>query len=552
MESTRIQLGPGVVGLVVAGLVVVAGCDEPPATADAGTDAGSTPQDAGPPPQDTGPPAQDTGVDTGIDAGIDAGAPDGGGLVVPDTYTFESRFEPGASSVAYSGQVARQVLLADLRRFMDTLTDPIRSGTYVARDVDGDGTTDTMAQTVRYDIGYWYDARASERVDDPHRLSDPSSPMFVQTTYGELSRTAFLREKVAGQADAATDHRDWSTRFVGFRDASLFRGASIDVSTPHGLLEAIFSTLAANAQDESEGILRRDPGGALLPVHLTADGLHLGQLAEKFMLGALAFQQAADKYLDDEEGDPGVGLLAPNTRSGTNRYTALEHAWDEGYGYFGAPRHASRIALADLVGMSRAFDGDSDGRIDLMSEWLFPTARYAALRDNGSAAGARTSFFAAAERAFRTGRAIIAGAGETLTPDEMAAVRAQRDIAIQNWERALAATAISYLNAVIRHTLAIGTPSYSFAAHAGAWSEMKAFALAFQFHRRSPMLEMEGGEERFVRLHRLLRDAPALADDPPDERRAYVSDLLTARSLLGRAYGFADANLGDAMGVGGW
>jgi hypothetical protein len=537
--------------LAAVGGIVLAACGNSAGTSDAATDGGSGPVDTGPPGErDAGATADasDGGADSG-DGATDRGL---GGLTVPETYSFESRFMPGTSSVAYGGQVARQVLIADLVDFMESLSEEIRAGRYVARDVDGDGRTDTMAQTVRYDLGYWYDARAIEREGDRHHLEVDPPLTFVQTTYGELSRTAYLREKVAGQNDAAVDHRDWSTRFVGFRDASVFRGASVDPSSPHGLLEVIFSTLAENAEDEAEGRIRRDPSGHPLPAHLTERGLDLAELAENFMLGAIAFSQAADKYLDDDERNPGVGLLAPNTRAGTNPYTALEHAWDEGYGYFGAPRHASRIPLADLVGTSRAFDGNGDLRIDLMSEWLFKTARYAARRDMESAPSARTSFFADAERAFRTGRAIIARAGETLTAAEMEALRAQREIVIQAWERALAANVVHYLNATIRQTLAIGTPDYDFEAHAAAWSEMKVFSMAAQFHRRSPMLVTEGGEERIVTLHRLLRDAPVLADASEAERRSYVTDLLTARSLLARAYGFDAANLGDAMGRGGW
>jgi hypothetical protein len=548
------------------------GCGSPAITpVDGGRDAGprtdSAVADAGPRP-DGGPVVEDGGVDTdggdvdsdGGDGGI--GGDDGGGEIpVPATYAFDSRFEPGTSSVSYSGQVARQVLALDLRRFIDSretaINDPVAP--YVPRDVDEDGTA-TMAETVLADLLHLVDDTAAERAEDPHGIVPPASTTLIQETYGDLSATAYLRDKIAGN-DASTDHRVWSTDFVGFSDGSGFRAAAgvpVDVSSPTGLLMAIFTTIAANAQDAYDTNPRLGPGSIELRVHETAEGLHLGQLAEKFLLGAINFSQGADDYLDDEAEDVGKGLLSPNTRDtsgGTPRaYTTLEHAWDEGYGYFGAPRHAATIDLATLIGDSRFFDGNADSMIDLTSEYLFPTARYAALREDGAADGAPAPFFTDAERAFRAGRTIIANAGETLTEEELGDLREQRDIVVRSWEGALAASTITYLNRVIQSTLAIDAvgASYDFRAHIGAWSELKAFSLAYQFHRGSPMLVEDAGEERFVTFHALIGDAPVLSTATPAARVAYVADLIAARTLLADAYGMDPANVGDAMGTGGF
>lgn len=496
----------------------------------------------------------DGGCTTCADGGeLDGGAPDGS-VPVPATYTFTSRYDTGASSVGYSGQAARQVLIHDLVAFIETRTEAI-DGTpsYEPRDVDGDAVVDSMTETVLFDLDYYYGRSAADRQDDPHGLLDVTPPP-VQQDYGDLSTTAILRDKLAGNDTSMTEHRDWSTDFRGISDASLFRG-TVDLSSPEGVLDAAFATIAANADDRSQGIARVGPGGEDLPVHITERGLNLAELVEKLLLGALAFDQAADEYLDDQAEDPGVGLLSPNTRDGTNPYTTLEHAWDEGYGYFGIPRHASGIALTDLVGASRAFDGDGDSMTDLTSEYLFSTGRYAAQRDVSSGMrSAPTTFFADAERAFRTGRAIIAATpeGETIPAATLAAIQAQRDVALGAWERAIAASVVRYLNGVIQQTLAIGTAAYALETHVGQWTEAKAFALAFQFHRGSPMLVAEGGEERFVTLHALLGDAPVLADATEPERTAYLEDLRAARALLGAAFGFDAANLGGDDGTGGW
>jgi hypothetical protein len=194
--------------------------------------------------------------------------------------------------------------------------------------------------------------------------------------------------------------------------------------------------------------------------------------------------------------------------------------------------------------------------IDLRSEYLFPTARYAALRDDGSAAAARTSFFADADEAFRTGRALIAATpeGATIPEETLTRLREQRDIIVEAWEATLAASTITYINDVIQWELAIDAVggTYDYARHAAAWSEMKAFSLAFQFNRRSPMLAAEGGTERFVTFQELLGNAPVLATATPADRTAYVADLIAARTLLATAFGFDPANVGDATGMMGW
>lgn len=552
---------------VISAIAALGACDgTSPSGLDAGTDAAG-PEDAGG--LDAGP-RDDAGAQDDADVLPDAVVPDGGGaLVVPETYDFESRFEPGASSVAYSGQVARQLLALDLGRFIEDLGEAIGDcgdGPYDPRDLDADGTPETMAETVLADIALLFDAPTAARHARAHDAPGlPAGTTATPATYGEISMTAYIREKVAGN-DASTDHRDWTTEFVGFRSTAPFRalpGETVDVSSPTGLLTAIFTTVAMNAEDAYACRPRTGPGGVELPVHVSDAGHDLAELVEKILFGAMNFSQGLDDYLDDEPEDVGKGLLAPNTRDGAatptpQPYTTLEHHWDEGYGYFGAPRHASRIPLDMLVGSTRGFDANGDMTIDVRSEYLFPLARYAALREARSAAAARTPFFTDAERAFRTGRAIIAASpeGETLAPETLAALREQRDIIARAWEGALAASTISYINRVIQQTLAIDTPgmpvTYDFAAHAGAWSEMKGFALSFQFHRRSPMLVREGGEERFVTLHGLLGDRPVTAAATASERAAYVADLIAARTLIGNAFGFDPANLGDEMGRGGW
>lgn len=485
--------------------------------------------------------------DSGMaDAMVDGGAtdagprPDGGGeVIVPPTYEFESRFTPGTSSVSHSGQTARHVLIADLSAYIGSLTGAIDSGSV-------DPTTGAVAAT----LVYYLEDSAAERAADPIRLSTGTTTPVLQTTYGELSTTAFLLEKVAGN-DAVTDHRDWSTEFRGWSDASVFRGTP-DVSTPTALTRSLFATIDANAIDHGNGIARLDPLGAELPVHVTAEGIDLQQLTQKLLLMALTFSQGADDYLDDEAEDTTKGLLSPNTRDGTSAYTTLEHAWDEGWGYFGGAADYGMTPLDTLTGSTPFRDTSMDGRISLFTEYNFGASTNAAKRDSGSAASARTMYVMQADTAFRRGRAIIAAAGETLTAEELTALRAERDAALAAWEAALAATVVHYINDVLRDMGAFGTAEYVFVDHAKHWSELKGFALGFQFNRRSPMLEDDAGMERFVRFHALIGDRPVLSTADAGDITAYRAALVSARDILQTAYSFDAANMGDADGVGGW
>ena len=52
---------------------------------------------------------------------VDSGSGGSTTIDIPTAYVFDSRFNEGESSVAYSGQVVRNLLLQDLKIFIDNL-----------------------------------------------------------------------------------------------------------------------------------------------------------------------------------------------------------------------------------------------------------------------------------------------------------------------------------------------------------------------------------------------------------------------------------------------
>ena len=122
-----------------------------------------------------------------------------------------------------------------------------------------------------------------------------------------------------------------------------------------------------------------------------------------------------------------------------------------------------------------------------------------------------------------------------------------RDQALMAWEKAISATVIHFINDTLQDMNTFGTSNYSFSIHAKHWGKMKGFALGLQFNPHSPV-----SDSNFDIIHGLFGDAPVLSNASAEEIESYKADLVTARSLMGTAYGFATENLGDDTGENGW
>ncbi len=469
--------------------------------------------------KDDGGPDADTDADTDVDTDTDADADTDAD--VPDTYTFDSRFEAG-SSVSYSGQVMRHLLIADLAAHLDGLTSRLDTGAFfpVAGDVEAE-----------LDFYFSFDSATSGSVD----LLSTTSPPAAQSRWDDVASDKDLVGKLAGN-DAEGQHEDWSTAFVGWDQPG--------VTTPESLVRTWFAEIDAAAVARSNGDVPLDPTGAPLgAVHVSADGRDRRQLLQKFLLGAVAFSQGTDDYLDDDL--PGSGLLADNAAAEEGEpFTPLEHAWDEGFGYYGAARDT--LALGDEAAADPTYaDLDGDGAIDLLSEVAWGHAQNAAKRDLGAVDP--TDLSTDAFEAFVAGRHLITAADGPLDDAALDELRGHRDRAVEAWEAAVGATVVHYVNDTLKVMATFGTPAYDFGEHAKVWSELKGFALTPQFNPRSPLTAAE-----FERLHALLGTAPVLPDAPPAEVEGYRQALLDARELVGTAYGFDPANLGDEDGENGW
>lgn len=449
---------------------------------------------------------------TAITTLVLAACSDSDGLRVPAQYEFDSKFVEGESSVAYQGQICRHVLITAL--------------TNAVRDPDAISTEAYRGDNVPYFDDTIVGALAEQSTAQILGLQLPVPA--GQGTLGELCGGKHLAEKYAGN-DAVTDHRDWTTQFAGvngyFNAETYFR-----------------DLLTAASEQAAQGT--NAPGA---PHYVSPEGIDYAQMVQKLLLGAVAFSQAADDYVDSDAATPGKGLRAAFEQAGDATYAVIEHQIDEGYGYFGAARdYASRSDENNRVGV---FDDNGDGFIDLNSEFNFGASTNAAKRDVGSADEAKTDFTGQGFGAFKRLRALVTDAEQTLADmdaSRSADVLAARDEAMNAWEGAIAATVVHYINDTLNDLEAFGNGQGDIEDLAKHFSEMKAFALGLQFNPRSPLLQpvsAEDSTERFVRVHELLRDNPPCVAGLCTNDEQYRDDLLAARAIFGEAYGFAQVNL---------
>lgn len=447
-------------------------------------------------------------------------------ITVPSTYTFQSRFST-ESSVVYSGQIARQVLIQGLTDEIGSgLADKISSGLI---------TSSTSVEDVIAILDSYYTGGTAALADEPITIT--TTPATLQATYGDISSNADLVSKTAGN-DSVTDHRNWT--------GGDFKGW--DAASPQALIQEWFGIIAANAVAQANGEQRVAPGtGAPLTIYQTDDGLDLKQLVQKFLLGAITFSQGTDDYLDDDVSDKGLRTDNTQPAGDTNPYTALEHQFDEGFGYFGAARNYNDYTDNEIAGSSGRDefssgynDANGDGRIDLMSEFNFGASTNAAKRDRGSSTG--TDFTKTVFDNLLAGRALISGANDALTDAQMTELKGYRDTIVSGWEKALAATVVHYINDTLGDMASFGTDDYSYSDHVKHWGEMKGFALGLQFNPRSPLHAADGNnasQTQFETFHALVSNRPVLATADEDTVAAYANHLQQARDLLQAAYGFA-------------
>jgi len=467
---------------------------------------------------------------------------------IPTTYAFNSSITEGESSVSYTGQTARQLLMLGLVDAMSRLTE--RPGEESAVDnelslyINGDG-----ADATPHD----FDVKAGE-------------PVIPGPNYGDISTGKNLDGKIAGGNGEGGGE---TKSLIGAGFFGWTTGMDAD-PLPIELVNYFIDRMAAEATDGTTPTVSvvGNPAVSLDSVTTDANGLNYRQLMQKFLTGAVSLSQGTNDYFQTD-------YAAALDQEGTKPYGAGEHDFDEAFGYYGGARNMNDFTDDEAAGKGGRDgfgngynDANADGSIDVRSEVVLGHAQNCAKRDRGSKGEdgvARTDFSKEVFDAFLIGRKIIgnATAAGSYSDAESTALQAQIKIASVGWEKCVAATVVHYINDVTGDMGKFVAPDFAdlknFNDLSKHWGEMKGFALALQFSPASPFRDgsVAGIDVEDLRLMlSLLGDAPVLADGSQGGVAAtgtaqaaidaYLADLQTARGILEEAYTF------DSAVVAGW
>ena len=396
-------------------------------------------------------------------------------METPTEFVFESRFEEhaGESSVSYSGQVVRNLLVNDIKSL-------------IASNVGG-GNTATINSMMAN--------------DDPNlAIYTGSSLNTLQTKYHDIS-TSQLNDRLA----AVTSYTD-----PGY---------------------------SANAQDMITGWIAESEGYSVRP-----GGLDLGQMTQKVMWGAIAYWQGTSKYMSKIPNDD-------NTMSDDgDPYTAMEHHWDESFGYFGAARDYNTGYSDDTDRKTDPYnDSNGDGLIDFKTEYNMGWAITAAKRDLVDGVSVDYDFTKTIFDAYLEGRTLIYNQAPL---DE---ILVQRDIILNTWEKVVAAVSIHYINDTmsdLEALIAAGDANlawdnlpesgdgYKYNIH---WAEMRAYAHGLIYNDFKLI-----SDDDIATVFGYMGTAPAYNDGSDFSAMQTLHDnLALAKPILQAAYGFSDAHMAN-------
>ena len=463
---------------------------------------------------------------------------------MPTLYEFENA--DGVSTVSYTGQTARQVLLGDLVTKLNTLK---RSADNVAKTVASDLQFYICLDPVIRDENYTPTFKLS---DDGLMIANSTMAGSALIVPAEISSGKKICNKIAGEDKA--DHILGGVFFGGTKP------------TPLEQINEWVDLVAAESADTTDTI--RVVGGTanIGTATVSQDGRNYRQLLQKFILGALTFSQGTADYWSIDFGSE-KNLTVEEGKV----FTAGEHDYDEAVGYFGPSRAYGIMSDAENKKPGYADNVVVDGLIDVRSEFNFGNSTNCAKRDLGSDGNPNpTDFTGEVFKAIIIGRKIVSNAAlsatvstpGSLSTEAKSALSAQINIAAQTWEKCIAATVVHYINDVQGDMGKFVGDEYAdldnFLNLSKHWSEMYGFALGLQFNPMSPFRDGSVANINVDSLKSVLSlvgTAPVLADgtqlgvlydgasNSAAAKQKYVKDLLAARDILEAAYGFDSTNV---------
>jgi hypothetical protein len=193
---------------------------------------------------------------------------------------------------------------------------------------------------------------------DKDSKEDPTPQYDIPTTYnfqnvsysGQQTRIAMLDEIGTyirtGNTGAVLDAQQLKDMYANVN--SRFSTAELNTSGKQ-LKDKTLSTVQAEYEGYFDGVATASLMGTMPAMNghagiltsadgakkylVDSNGMELGQLISKGLMGAVFFNQAVEGYLTDEK----IGNSVDNATVTAGEGTAMEHHWDEAFGYFGSP-----------------------------------------------------------------------------------------------------------------------------------------------------------------------------------------------------------------------
>jgi hypothetical protein len=267
-------------------------------------------------------------------------------------------------------------------------------------------------------------------------------------------------------------------------------------------------------------------------VYTTAEGLDLSELIPISLMGAALYAEATDSLLVRIDTLDNIDFLSGK------KFTELEQAWDQAFGYFGATQAYAAFSDAELASggsgsvLPYVNDADLDGFIEFTTEYNHSFARLAGARDQGS--NGATNFTQDIFDAWLLGRASMA-----IGPGEEEGIIAARDQILITWEEIAGATFVHYLNKVLAHTEDFDDPDFDLAAYQADWSAMLGYGRMLGYYSNGRTGGTMGVQTEIL----VLGEAPLVAAVGSGSWNDYVMDLQDVRSTIGLRLGFPEGLL---------
>jgi hypothetical protein len=255
-------------------------------------------------------------------------------------------------------------------------------------------------------------------------------------------------------------------------------------------------------------------------------------MINKTILGAVLYFNGIPNQLNNLEM---LDNSSPDSED--SFYSALEHSWDESFGYFGASVDYNTGYLDDIDRIEDPFfDSDSDGVISFKSEYIFSNALFAARRDSG-AMDESINFTKSIFDAFIEGRTLIHN------QESIDKILAQGQIISNNWEKVIAATIIHNINKLDNEMsdleLSSGPLSSTSIKYNKYWSRMRALTISLQYNSNKLISDAD-----LLMVVDLMGESPLYPSN--DLFSNYQITLTeTIKNIFKSVYNFSDTSIRD-------